>query len=64
MLIGTYIFAWSIYLRLTCFLTPSKETRRASLADQGFVASDNDDYFQEPAKTEFERRREIIAQQF
>jgi len=45
MLIGTYIFAWAVYIRLARFLKPSGTSEA------------NDDSFVDQNVTEFEKRR-------
>ena len=51
MLIGTYVFAWAVYIRLVIFLKPRS-------------SSDSDDHFFNQNMTEFEKRREMIRRQF
>ena len=66
MLIGTYIFAWTVYLRLIIFLKPKKQVLKAdSTANEGFVEheEEDDNYFSEPMGTQYEMRRQIIAEE-
>ena len=61
MLIGTYIFAWTIYIRLSIFLNPyrNSDNKRVSVE-----VNEEDDHFQDQNRTEFEKNRTDLQKLF
>ena len=53
-MIGTYIFAWVIYIRLAVFLKPMTEDE----------ATSDDDRYENLNKSRFERNRDVLRRKF
>ena len=62
LLIGTYVFAWYVYLRLAFFLKPAKSTAGPVYNQDGEYVQD--DQFEDQNLSEYEKRRRIIAERF